>query len=146
MILKLIRRKVTKDATLGELLVEDDFECYTLEDLPRKTKVKGETCIPKGTYQIKFREVETPMTKRYRDKYPWFNWHLEVCDVPNFTNVYIHIGNNKNHTDGCILVGQTQDVKESFIGHSMFAFKALYSKVRQDLENGVDVLLVVEGS
>ena len=26
-------------------------------------------------------------------------------DVPNFNYVYIHVGNDDDHTDGCLLVG-----------------------------------------
>lgn len=142
--IKIVREHVTKEATLGRLFINGEFECYTLEDLPRKRKIKHETCIPTGTYEVKFREVVTPMTERYRKKYSWFKWHLEIMQVPDFTDVYLHIGNKSRHSSGCILVGQTQDVKESFIGHSMFAFKALYQKMSKELESGLDITIEIE--
>ena len=41
-------------ATIGELLIDGEFFCYTLEDEVRAddTKVYGETAIPNGEYTV----------------------------------------------------------------------------------------------
>ena len=92
--IKLNRFCQTQDCTLGNFTV-GKMELYSLEDLPSFTgeKVPGETRVPAGRYEIMFRTVESPLTLHYREKYPWFEWHLELQDIPNFTCVYIHVGN-----------------------------------------------------
>lgn len=117
---------------------------FTLEDQAQLKKVHGETRIPQGTYEIKLREVLSGLTKKYRAKYDWFTWHLELQDVPEFDYVYIHIGNNDDHTDACILVGNTCDLtagKNGFIGESTDAFKDFYLTVRPKLEAGERVFI-----
>jgi hypothetical protein len=42
----------TDTSTIGELLIDGVFECYTLEDVERPVKIKAETAIPKGTYKV----------------------------------------------------------------------------------------------
>ena len=55
-----IRYNISPDSTNGMLLektwVGYDFLCYTLEDEERDVKVKHETMIPYGRYEIKFRK------------------------------------------------------------------------------------------
>ena len=54
--LEVIRYSSQKDSTLGMLFDVTKgrkFLCFTLEDEARRTKVKGETRIPAGTYKLK---------------------------------------------------------------------------------------------
>lgn len=121
-------------------------ECFTIEDEGREVKVKGETRIPAGRYEIKFRKVESGMTTKYKNKYPWFTWHLELQDVPNFQYVYIHIGNTDDHTDGCILLGDTCDLttgKDGFIGESTPAYERFYKKASKAINAGERVFIVI---
>lgn len=133
----------TGDATNGLLFVDGDFQCFTLEDEYREVKVQGETRIPAGTYEVKFREVLSPMTKRYQDKFDWFKWHLQIMDVPGFTNIYIHIGNTDEHTEGCLLVGRTASV-DGTVGNSTTAFSDLYAIVSDALNNGETVTITLD--
>lgn len=141
--LKLQRIKSTEEATLGVLTLDNEFHSFTCEDEKREVKVKGETRIPSGTYKIKHREVLSGKTKRYREKYDWFTWHLELQDVPNFEYVYMHIGNDETHTDGCIIMAETADSKAMTIGRSTPAFKDLYLKVSHALAYNQDVEITV---
>lgn len=115
------------------------FECFTLEDEFREKKVKGETRIPEGFYEIVIRQDITEKTKEYQSRYDWFKKHLEIKNVPGFTSIYIHIGNKETDTDGCVLLGDVCDnnqVTNGFIGNSTVAFKRFYKKVFPHLENG----------
>ena len=60
-------------ATLSNVFIDNHWVCFGLEDEYRATKVTGETRIPAGTYQIKLREILSPMTKRYRGKFNFRN-------------------------------------------------------------------------
>ena len=58
--LVVLRYNLQNDSTNGMLLQKTtkgyDFLCYTLEDEYRVSKVKGETMIPYGCYEIKLRK------------------------------------------------------------------------------------------
>lgn len=132
------------NATLGTLSVDGRFAGFSLEDEEREIKVKGETRIPRGTYKIGYREVLSGLTKKYRDKYPWFGWHLEIKDVPGFNYVYLHIGNTDKHTDGCVLIGSTADKDSMTIGRSKDAFKPFYLEICEYLDKGEPVTITLE--
>ena len=129
------------EATLGTMLIEGKFEAFTLEDEARTKKVNGETRIPAGLYFIDFQKIVTPKTKSYRNRYDWFSFHLEIKNVPGFTNVYLHVGNYDSDTDGCVLVGSTADSDNGSIGRSTPTFKRFYAKVKSALEAGEQVSL-----
>jgi hypothetical protein len=66
----LLRYSSQSEDTLGLIMIDGKFECYTLEDQYRNFKVKGDTRIPEGTYKIKFRKVNSPLTEKYRKRFP----------------------------------------------------------------------------
>jgi len=141
--LTVVRTQFGTDATNGLLFIDGIFECYTLEDQYQAVKVMHETCIPEGTYDIKFRTVGG-FHEKYKKRYG--NDHygmLHLQDVPNFTYILIHAGNTDEHTSGCLIVGETQqdlDISEDgFIGHSGKAYLKLYNKVAKQLLQGKDV-------
>ena len=141
--LTVVRTQFGTDATNGILLVDGQFECYTLEDQYQAVKVMHETCIPEGTYNIKFRTVGG-FHEKYKTRYG--NSHygmLHLQDVPNFTYILIHAGNTDEHTSGCLIVGETQqdlDISDDgFIGHSGKAYSKLYNKVAKELLLGKEV-------
>ena len=133
--LELYRYSSEKDSTLGILMLVDDetdkkdFLCFTLEDEKREVKVYGETRIPEGTYQIKYRK-EGGYNNKYTKRFP--NIHrgmLHITDVPNFEYILIHCGNDTSHTHGCLLVGDviSQNIsKEPFLGQSSNCYKRIY--------------------
>ncbi len=143
--LTVVRTQFGTDATNGMLFIDGIFESYTLEDQYQAVKVMHETCIPEGTYDIKFRTVGG-FHEKYKKRYG--NDHygmLHLQDVPNFTYILIHAGNTDEHTSGCLIVGETQqdlDISDDgFIGHSGKAYLKLYNKVAKQLLQGKDVTI-----
>jgi len=144
--LEVLRISSQSDSTNGILFDTTNgrkFLAYTLEDEYRETKVKGETRIPAGTYKIKLRK-EGGFHGRYTTKYGVIHkGMLHVQDVPGFDYILIHTGNTDEHTDGCLLVGNTQTenigTKDGFIGASVDAYKRIYPPIASALENGEDV-------
>ncbi len=138
--LTVVRTQLGKDATNGIVLIDNQFECYSLEDQYQAVKVMHETCIPEGTYDIKFRTVGGFHTK-YKSRYG--NAHhgmLELQNVPGFQYILIHAGNTDESTSGCLIVGETQQdldlSDDGFIGHSGKAYVKLYDKVAKELLKG----------
>jgi hypothetical protein len=119
--LQLIRTERSGNSTIGELSVDGKFECYTLEDLERPVKIKGDTAIPVGRY-----EVIINQSQRFGRLLPL------LLNVPEFEGVRIHPGNTATDTEGCILVGETKG--EASIGQSRAAFQQLFDKLKIALE------------
>ena len=143
--LTVVRTQFGTDATNGLLFINGIFECYTLEDQYQAVKVMHETCIPEGTYDIKFRKTggfHAKYTERYKNAHYGM---LHIQDVPNFTYILIHTGNTDEHTSGCLIVGETQQdleiSKDGFIGSSTTAYKKMYAKVANQLLQGKDVTI-----
>jgi len=141
--LTVVRHQFGTDATNGLLFIDGVFECYTLEDQYQAVKVMHETCIPEGTYDIKFRKTggfHAKYSERYKNAHYGM---LHIQDVPNFTYILIHTGNTDEHTSGCLIVGETQQdlevSKDGFIGSSTVAYKKMYSKVASKLLQGKSV-------
>ena len=147
--LEVIRFNKGEDSTNGilfDITDERKFLCYTLEDESRETKVYGETCIPEGEYQIKFRNeggYHSKYNKRFSDIHMGM---LEVCDVPNFKYILLHCGNTDEDTAGCLLLGDTQEnnniKKNGFIGRSTTAYMRVYPPIAKALEAEEEVTIV----
>ena len=121
--LRVERTDLSENSTIGNLYVDDQFECYTLEDKVRPVKIKGKTAISAGRY-----EVIINYSQRFGRLLPLF------LNVPNFEGVRIHPGNTAADTEGCILVGRTKDT--GFIGQSRLAFEQLFTKLKAASETG----------
>ena len=141
--LTVVRHQFGTDATNGLLFIDGIFECYTVEDQYQAVKVMHETCVPEGTYDIKFRKVGG-FNERYSKRYK--NAHygmLHLQDVPNFTYILIHAGNTSDDSSGCILTTTTQtdldSAKAGFGGQSQLAYKRMYDKVAKVLLQGKKV-------
>lgn len=120
------------DATLGVLLVDGLFECYTLEDLPRPTKVAGQTRIPAGLYVIII--TESP---RFGRPMPL------LLGVPGFTGVRVHPGNVAADTAGCVLVGEALGEDGRSVVRSRVAFERLLAQMFEARSRGEGLLIEV---
>ena len=147
--LEVLRFSSQEDSTSGLLFEIGDlgrrFLCYTLEDERRVLKVKGETRVPAGTYNIKLRK-EGGFHAKYTKKYGGFHrGMLHICDVPNFEYILIHTGNTDEHTAGCLLVGDSQEnnviIKDGFIGKSGNAYKRIYPAIAKAIELNEEVTI-----
>jgi len=124
--------------------LEGLFKAHSLEDEPRDQKVKGETRIPAGRYELKIRKEDTPLTLRHRESYnkayktAWFQYHIEVVGVKTHSGIYIHSGVDQAHTDGCLLFADKCDLSLSVkpLANSLVAIKRFYELVYPKLESG----------
>ena len=143
MLLEVLRFADDGETTLGILLVDGVFECFTVEDQEQKgAKVMHETRVPNGTYDIKLRN-EGGYNKKYAVKYADMhegmlcihnapNWKI-VTDTHNFQYILIHTGNNDDHTSGCLLVNDAVSGATFTGSSSRDAYMDLYPKVAQQI-------------
>lgn len=147
LLLEVERRKEQKPGcTLGELRVNGNHVCWTLEDQVRepvsprmgltadawvrKWKVQDETAIPRGEYSVIISE-----SAHFGKKLP------EILNVPGFSGVRIHSGNSAKDTEGCILLGQT--IAANLVYGSHAAFKEFLPLLQAALATGEKVTLKV---
>lgn len=106
--LTLKRRYFAETYTIGTLFIDGVRFCDTLEDKNRddnrngkfdngEQKVKNETAIPFGTY-----EITVNRSPRFGRDLP------RLLNVPHFDGILIHRGNTGKDTSGCILVGENK--------------------------------------
>ena len=138
MSVKIIRVAEGKESTLSHLYLDEIFLCYLLEDKIRESKIAGRTCIPEGDYKLKL-NTAAGMNGRYKKAYPQIHQGmLEISKIPNFSAVFIHIGNYISDTAGCPLTGHYWNLEkgEYQVMQSAFAYQQIYGKLVQQLRAG----------
>ena len=127
------RKYYTSKSTVGEMVVDGKFECYTLEDVVRVFKIFGSTAIPMGCYN-----VALTYSPRFGKTMPL------IEDVRGFTGVRIHCGNKAEDTEGCILVGANYNPqKPDWISSSKDAYVDLYEKLIAAASNEEHITLEI---
>jgi hypothetical protein len=117
----LSRMIFTNQSTIGELCIDGEHECWTLE--PTSRQGNGPVCIPAGRYEILMQ-----WSTRFKIDTP----HIQ--NVPGRTFIEIHPGNFPKDTHGCILPGVTKDTDS--VGNSREAYLKLVNKIEQNLSVG----------
>ena len=127
--------------TLGMLFVHKKFFAYILEDTYHEVKVPGATRIPAGVYRLDFHREMTPKTQQYREEFPWFDFHLEIKEVPGFRNIYLHVGNTHIDTEGCLLIadGVNTNSTVKMIQYSRLAYERFYKTMSALLRSDAEV-------
>lgn len=122
-------------ATIGELWVNDSHLCDTLEDRvrPEGEKVYGKTAIPEGTYEVKL-----TYSPRFKKILP------EILNVPNFSGIRMHKGNQSSETEGCVLVGTWDGKKEDWISDSRKAFDELMSLLQEATDKKEPITITIK--
>ena len=156
--MKLEVRRIYKGSTytIGNLYIDNEYFCHTLEDKDRgladfmsienikKLKIAGSTAIPTGEYAITL-EVKSTKYSNYT-KYPWAEdidaRVPRLINVKGFDGVLIHpSGNTDKDSAGCILVGQNK-VKGQVI-NSRDTFKELYKLLKDRKMKGEKITIKI---
>lgn len=143
--MEILFNRIRKGAqsTLSEVFVDGVFfDMYVLEDLDRglddswtleeikKVKVKSETAIPTGRYQVKIN-----YSPRFKRQLPL------LYNVKGFSGIRIHSGNTHLHTEGCPLPGQYWNkVGDDYcVYYSRNAANKLQDAMQEALDDGEEV-------
>ena len=98
----------------------------------------GETRIPAGRYEIKLRKAGS-IHPRYAEKFPDIHkGMLWLQDVPNFEWIYIHLGNNDDHSEGCLLTGTRPNPDYENGGGGVQDSTSCYLRVYPLMANAID--------
>lgn len=158
--LKLIRTAKKPKYTIGHLYRQDKengqwvFVCDTIEDRDRnldqsmteaniaRLKVKHQTAIPTGTYDIDMTTVSGTFVKKplYKDfcggKVPRLKY------VKGFSGILIHSGTDQDSSSGCIIVGENKVVGK--VINSWATFKRVYSLLKAASNRGERITITIQ--
>ena len=138
--LKRIARKT--DYTIGRLYINGHLFSDVLEDRDRglrkdmteeeikKLKVKGQTAIPTGTYN-----VIITYSPKYKKQMPL------LLGVPGFEGIRIHSGNTHKDTEGCLLLGENKEVGK--VLNSRYTFNKFFEKLKAAIAKGETVTIEI---
>ena len=129
------RTQLTDNYTAGHLYINGEYFCDTLEDKVRKltssdNKVYGKTANPSGTYP-----VIMDYSPRFKKPLP------HVLDVPYFSGIRIHSGNETEDTNGCILVGSYY--RAGYITNSKDTMSKLSARLTECINKGERITLTI---
>ena len=116
--LLLIRDTFTDESTIGELFLNGERFCDTLE-LPYRDNQRSVSCIPTGSYKVRMRYPRESATRDYL--------HLLVQEVKDRSYILFHRGNSAKDSRGCILVGQGS--QQDIVQNSALAMDLLMKEI-----------------
>ena len=116
--LLLIRNTFSKKSTVGELFLNGEKICDTLENSWQDNQ-RNISCIPEGVYPVRLRLPRESATRDYL--------HLLVQEVPNRDWILFHRGNTAKDTSGCILVGL--GTEQDVVHNSVLAMDLLIKEI-----------------
>ena len=116
--LLLIRNTFSEKSTIGELFLNGERICDTLEN-PWQDNQRNISCIPEGVYPVRLRTARESATRDYL--------HLLVQEVPNRDFILVHRGNFPSQTQGCLLVGL--GTEQDVVHNSVLAMDLLIKEV-----------------
>lgn len=143
--LKVVRLGDNGKATIGGFYIDGIFKCFTIEDEQRAFKVKGETRVPEGTYDVTLRS-EGGYHAKYADKFKGIHkGMLAVSNAPDykiiaagmeFQYILIHVGNFETNTNGCLLLNYGVDATTFNGANSTACYKAIYPQIADAIAAG----------
>ena len=116
--LLILRETFTDNSTIGELFLNGEKICDTLE-LPYRDNQRSISCIPTGQYKVRLRYPRESATRDYL--------HLLVQDVKDRSYILFHRGNSAKDTRGCILVGL--GTQQDLVSNSTLALELLLKEI-----------------
>jgi len=130
----LARNKYYPTHTIGQVYIDGDYFCFSLEDVVRDgPKVHGETAIPTGTYSVTL------------ENSPRFGPDtITINRVPGFSYIRIHSGNSDKDTEGCPILGYKLSPQNIIqYGSTKPAVADMKLKIKKALQEGQKVNITV---
>ena len=156
-----LRRIAKRDKyTIGHLYRQDKengqwvFLCDTIEDRDRrldqsmtevniaKIKVKHQTAIPTGTYDIDMTTVSGTFSKKPQYKEFCGGRVPRLKYVKGFSGILIHSGTDQDSSSGCIIVGENKVVGK--VINSWATFKRVYSLLKAAHNRGERITITIQ--
>ena len=134
--------------TFGRLSIDGTIICHTLEDEVREQhgmpvdawKLRGQTAIPSSQFVGRDYMVTLEQSPRFGAD------TITIWDVPGFTGVRIHAGNDETDTEGCPLLGMQVNAHGIVAGTSRPAVALVKGRIAQAINAGDVVTLAISNT
>lgn len=158
--LKLIRTAKKPKYTIGHLYMQDRQNgewvriADTIEDRDRnldqsmseadiaKIKVKHETAIPTGTYEVQMDIVSGTFSKKANYREFCGGRVPRLKNVKGFSGILIHSGTDQDSSSGCIIVGENKIIGK--VINSWATFKRVYSLLKAASNRGERITITIQ--
>jgi len=154
--MKLLLKRIAKKEkyTIGRLYINGVYWCDTLEDKDRgldqsmseanilHLKVKHQTAIPTGTYQIVMNVVSGAFVKKPLYKKLCGGKVPRLKYVKGFSGILIHSGTDQDSSSGCIIVGQNKQIGK--VVNSWATFQRLYDILKAADDKKETITLTIQ--
>jgi hypothetical protein len=132
--------------TVGVLLLNRKALCFTLEDAYRTEKLRGQTRIPAGLYELELKPVGMSKFDTKGWNMPPLKYYgmIRVKAVPGFEEILIHPGNTAEDTEGCILVALAANLTVGSVQASSPAYMKVYQPIADMLKKGEPVSILFQ--
>lgn len=145
MVIEVIEIGSTKNSTASQLFIDGSHKMFVIEDGLREVKIPGDTRISGGVYPLKPR-YHGRFYEAYKTRYR-HEFAIEICDIPDFSDVLLHIGNSIEDTRGCLLLNSGISISKSDGNYSgvgsVDAYLSFYNIVAPELKAGRPVILKI---
>jgi hypothetical protein len=122
MILEVKRKTESSKSIVGELWIDGQLECFTLEPSRLNPYHQGHPCVDAGGPY----EIQLTLSPKMHYVTP------EVLNVPGRSEIRLHVGNFPKDTEGCTLVGETKGTDQIY--RSQIAFDQLMTLLKTSLD------------
>lgn len=143
-VIKVARQGHNSNCTISIMTGVGTKKYYILEDTYRPTKVYGETRIPAGKYKLALRKEGSKHVEYAADFPKIHKGMIWLTNVPGYEYVYMHVGNTKKDTLGCLLVGMSGSLSTSSVASSRIAYAEVYPVIANMILNpNLDVYIEI---
>lgn len=140
--------------TIGRVYINGQYVCDSIEDKDRgltdsmtesqikKIKIKDQTAIPTGTYNLTMKVKSVRFSQKdYYKKY--CNGYLpRIENVKGFSGILMHRGTDQNSSSGCIILGYNTIVGK--VTNSQKAFETVYRMLKSASDKGEKITIIIE--
>lgn len=126
------------DALIGRLYIDNQLECFTLEDWATGVEHR----VERGTYKILLR-TEGHTHEDYKKLFPDIHKGMLHVQVPGRLWILIHCGNSPVDTLGCLLLGTSNNTPGK-IDQSRNAYRRVYPKIAAAILRGEEVTITYD--
>lgn len=137
--LTLVRKEFSDLSTIGDLSIDREPFCNTIELSCRKANPAGKLAIPQGTYQIIL--GPTGIGNRFQPPLPILPL---LVGVIGRDGIRIHPANSYKELEGCIAPGIYQPNEPDWVYDSRSHFNTLFS-LMQDAKEGIRISITGGG-
>lgn len=140
--------------TIGRVYIDGKYICDSIEDKDRgltstmstkqiaSIKVKSQTAIPTGTYDLTMKVKSPSFSKKQYYKTYCDGYLPRLLNVKGFEGILLHRGTDQDSSSGCIILGYNTIVGK--VTDSKKAFEEVYQILKAASDKGEKITITIQ--